>query len=136
MTKIIGIRQVVSDIKTCPRGFHVEVWSYLDDKNDIRIYATEWLSINTWTNPARHEDEKRIYWIGMEEEGRSLTEAIRLAVMKAWGLEAELETPGTAKGIKTVRRSGGALVVTITDLAKAIDAAEGDVVDVTISVRE
>lgn len=142
MTKIIGIRQAVSDIKTCPAGFHVEVWSRLDDKGDIQVYTSEYLSMNSWTNPARHRDERQIRWRDVEDEmaaeGKrcSLTDLIRIGAMREWGLDAEPETPGTATGIKTVRRSGGALVVTITDMAKAVDAAEGDMVDVTITRRE
>lgn len=142
MTKIIGIRRAVREIRECPAGFHVEVWTYLDDKGDIQVYTSEYLSANSWTNPARHQGERQIRWRDVEDEmaaeGRrcSLTDLIRIGASREWGLDAEPETPSAATGIKTVRRSGGALVVTITDLAKGVDAAEGDVVDVTISRRE
>lgn len=38
----------------------------------------------------------------------------------------------TATGIKTIRRTGTSLGITITDLADAIEAAEGDKVVVEI----
>lgn len=91
MTKIVGIRNAVSDIKNVPVGFHVEVWSERDG-DTIRVWTSEYLSRNSWT--VNHpEGERRIEygeqiskaeWFG---ERISLTEAIRREVREMWGVE-------------------------------------------------
>lgn len=89
--RIVGIRNVVSDIRNTPLGFHVEVWSERDG-NTIRVWTSEYLTQNSWT-VGHPEGERRIMygeqfskaeWFGEEI---SLTEAIRREVAKVWGEE-------------------------------------------------
>lgn len=135
MAKIIGIRDTVRDIRDCPRdrGLHVEVWSYLDDDGDVHVYASDWLSVNTWTTG--HEGERQLDCGSpdpTDEYGDriSITQSIRQAVEHAWGIS--LGDPAQASAPKRLRRSGNSLVVAVTDLAGVIDAGEGDYVRVTI----
>lgn len=49
MPKIVGARKAAREIRECPKGFHVEVWSYMDGKKAVQVYTTDWLSQNSWT---------------------------------------------------------------------------------------
>lgn len=137
MARIIGIREVVSDLVHCPSGFHVEVWSELDGE-DVRVWTTEYLTSNSWT--ANHPESEReltgeindIRWRAKQDgESVSMTEAVRQAVATVWNLAPASSTE--VSGIKRIRKTGGSLVVSITDMADLIGADVGDAVKVTIS---
>lgn len=90
--KILGIRKVVSELKTTPHGSHQEVWDWETENGDIQLYTSEYLSQNCWTiNHA--EGEHRVDGI-MREIMRydeydgirtSMTEAIKRAVAEIFG---------------------------------------------------
>lgn len=87
--KIIGIRKAVQDIKGVPKGFHVEVWSERNEKGDVEVWTSEYLSQNSWTtnHPVSQKCLDRymseVYM--MEDEDISLTEQIRRAVAEVYG---------------------------------------------------
>lgn len=141
MTKIKGIRQVVRDIRSCPPEWHLEIWSCMSGE-DIKVWATEYLTSGSWTS-GHPESEKRIddriaeVYDASSKAGErepSITEAIKRTVAIVWGIDISMENE--ASGIKIIRKSGGALVVTISDLAKALDLEQGDCIDVTIRRRD
>ena len=87
--KIIGIRKAVQDIKGVPKGFHVEVWSEKNEKGDVEVWTSEYLSQNSWTinHPASHKRldglMSQVYM--MEDGDISITEQIRRAVAEVYG---------------------------------------------------
>lgn len=103
---IHGLRDVVHDINSCPRGFHVEVWSYLDERGEICLYTSELLSPNSWTT-GHDQSERRIYYTrydGYSDPEWSTTRKIREAVRDAWG-----GMPGTMGSVrKTANRKASA----------------------------
>lgn len=136
MTKIIGIRQTVKDMMDCPRDHHVEIWSQMNG-DDIEVWASEWPSQNAWTT--NHPESEReltstineIKSRAEDDEKRiSNTDAIKKAAEEVWGVK--ISSPSQASAPKRIRKSGGSLVVAVSDLAEAIDAGEGDTVDVSI----
>lgn len=138
--KISGLREVVSALLHCPPGFHFEVWSEAAD-DGIEIWTSDLLSQNSWT--INHEEGWRELTGTIreirdrsEEVGSrvSMTEAVRRAVMEVWGVS--ISNPSEISGIKKIRRSGGSLTVSVSDLAEIIGAEQGDAVKVTISFVE
>ena len=87
--KIIGIRKAVQDIKGVPKGFHVEVWSEKNEKGDVEVWTSEYLSQNSWTinHPASHKClDSYMSQVYMMENGEvSVTEQIRRAVAEVYG---------------------------------------------------
>ena len=87
--KIIGIKQAVQDIKGVPKGFHVEVWSEKNEKGDVEVWTSEYLSQNSWTinHPASHKRlDGLMSQVYMMENGEvSVTEQIRRAVAEVYG---------------------------------------------------
>lgn len=87
--KIIGIRQVVQDIKGVPEGFHVEVWSEKNERGEVEVWTTEYLSQNSWTinHPVGQERlDGLMSQIRMMEDGKvSVTEQVRRAVAEVYG---------------------------------------------------
>ncbi len=138
--KITGLREVVSDLLHCPVGFHYEVWSDASD-DGIEIWTSDLMSQNTWTiNHAEgereltgtiHEIRERSEWEGSRV---SMTEAVRRAVEEVWGVSTVGATSAT--GVKRVRKTGGSLVIAISDLAEVVGVDIGDAVKVTISPAE
>lgn len=136
MTKIIGIRQTVKDMMDCPRDHHVEIWSQMNG-DDVEVWASEWLSQNSWTTN-HPETEREITGTvneiksRVEDEGGHIsnTNAIKRAAEEVWGVR--ISSPSQASAPKKIRKSGGSLVVAVSDLAEAIDAQEGDTVEVNI----
>ena len=140
MTKIIGIRQAVRDIMDCPRDHHVEIWSQMSG-DDIEVWASEWLSQNTWTTNHPETERELTGTISeirsrAEDGGRRIsnTDAIKQAAEEVWGVK--ISSPSQASAPKRIRKSGGSLVVAVSDLAEAIDAGEGDTVEVSIRRME
>ncbi len=138
--KIIGLREVVSDLLHCPPGMHQEVWSELDGES-VRIWTSEYLSQNCWTTghpEAERELTGTIHEIRDDArwDGRSvsMTEAVRRAVSEVWGVS--VSNPSEVSGVKKIRRSGSSLTVSVSDLAGIIGAEQGDAVKVTISFVE
>ncbi len=86
--EIIGIRNAVRDINGVPAGFHVEVWSRLEN-GKVHIWTSEYLSRNSWT-VGHDEDEHELDWREEIEraeylgESISTTEALRRAVVKVY----------------------------------------------------
>lgn len=138
--RIIGLRDVVSDLLHCPPGMHHEVWSELDG-DAVRIWTSEYLSQNSWTtgHPESereltgtiNEIRERARWDG---ENVSMTGAVRRAVADVWGVS--VSNPSEVSGVKKIRRSGSSLTVSVSDLADVIGAEQGDAVKVTISFVE
>lgn len=87
--KIIGIRKAVQDIKGVPKGFHVEVWSERNEKGDVEVWTSEYLSQNSWTtnHPINQKCLDRFMSeVYMMEDGEvSVTEQIRRAVAEVYG---------------------------------------------------
>ena len=87
--KIIGIRKAVQDIKGVPKGFHVEVWSEKNERGDVEVWTSEYLSQNSWTinHPASHKClDGLMSQVYMMENGEvSVTEQIRRAVAEVYG---------------------------------------------------
>lgn len=87
--KIIGIKKAVQDIKGVPKGFHVEVWSEKNEKGDVEVWTSEYLSQNSWTinHPASHKRlDGLMSQVYMMENGEvSVTEQIRRAVAEVYG---------------------------------------------------
>lgn len=140
MTKIIGIRQTVRDMMDCPRDHHVEIWSQMNG-DDIEVWASDWLSQNSWTTNHSESERELTGTIGeikyrAERHGERIsnTDAIRQAAEEVWGVK--ISSPSQASAPKRIRKSGGSLVVAVSDLAEAIDAAEGDMVEVSIRRME
>lgn len=138
--RIIGLREVVSDLLHCPPGFHHEVWSEIDG-DAVRVWTSEYLSQNSWTT-GHPETERELTgtineirddarWGG---ESVNMTEAVRRAVSKVWGIS--VSNPSEVSGVKKIRRSGSSLTVSVSDLAGIIGAEQGDAVKVTISFVE
>ena len=138
--KIIGLREVVSDLLHCPPGFHHEVWSEIDG-DAVRVWTSEYLSQNCWTT-GHPETERELTGTirGIRDDASwdgkniSMTEAVRRAVAKVWGVS--VSNPSEVSGVKTIRRSGSSLTVSVSDLAGIIGAEQGDAVKVTISFVE
>ncbi len=138
--KIIGLREVVSDLLHCPPGYHCEVWSELDG-DAVRVWTSEYLSQNSWTTGhpecereltgAINRIRDRAEWDGQRV---SMTETVRRAVAEVWGVG--VSNPSEISGVKKIRRSGGSLTVSVSDLAEIIGAEQGDAVKVTISFVE
>ena len=136
MTKIIGIRKTVGEMMDCPRGYHVEIWSEMNG-DDIEVWASDILGPNDWT--ANHAESERDltgtigeikYRAERHGERISNTDAIKQAAEEVWGVR--ISSPSQASAPKRIRKSGGSLVVAVSDLAEAIDAGEGDTVEVSI----
>lgn len=94
--KIVGAKKAAGAIRNCPKGFHVEVWSYMDGKT-VQIYTTDYLTQNSWT--INHAEGHRCisnelanleyadWYLG---EKMSLTERIKMAAATVWTDKMEM----------------------------------------------
>ncbi len=87
--RVRGARNVATEMRHVPRGFHVEVWSYKDEKGDVQLYTSEYLSQNSWT--INHpEGERRldehIYDVRVEYayDHVTLERILKEAAHRAW----------------------------------------------------
>lgn len=53
--KILGLRKVVSDLLTIPRGFMQEVWADRTEKG-IEVWTSAYVDRNSWTEYKMHPE--------------------------------------------------------------------------------
>lgn len=87
--RIRQVRRTAAEMRQCPRGFHVEVWSYKDEKGDVVLYTSDYLSQNMWTinhPPEERQLDEHIYDVRVEYayDHVTLERILKEAAHRAW----------------------------------------------------